>query len=504
MGKNNDTLDSVLKRAVSANVLEKTTQAGPGVFIIGSDMYKRKDNTPLSAGWKKQLKAIHSMKNDGRIYTDEEQKKRWKTAMGRADSFYGRSGRKKDKDFVKYVATKNGIFRDVHGDVSMPKVGAFIAGAGGLALLAHKAYKNYTTNKEKEQEQDRIRNQIMMQQGFPMAASEANMNEMRGNNSDIYFGTDNVAVTGNGAAEVLVNTMGEYAQYAEDDAIVALGVDSLRAAQVTKLENGEQFAESEPVKLDYCIYSVGDEVEVTDEIKGKVVEVLPLPESFCDPTMVEQVMLDNGVLANVTENGNLWVEMSEDGEVVTTPIVKYNTFEINGETFSGVDLGLIAKENSQLAEFSVEDYIAGSAEANETTESFSEQNEDANAAASTETVENQEAQFSESYLAGKELASKGNFSEAELVSYSRSNNYDLTDFLSGYSDTVDSMAANAGAATEFHSDLENVEGIEKAGNMMFSEQNEAVNQKAQEVNFSEDSYNTNLDEISSWVGNPNL
>lgn len=501
MGKkeNKDSFENAIKHAVANGAIKEADKPGAGVFIIKDKMYKRTDS-PLSKGYKRELKAILSMPNDGKIRTNDELRKAWKRAREKGNEYYdNKSGKKKDKDVVKYVATKNGMFRDVHGDVSMPKVGAAIAGIGGLGLLGYTAYKNYKANKEKEEEQDRIRKQIMMQQGYPMAASEANMNEMRGNNSDIYFGTDSVAIAGNGAAEVLVNTMGEYAQYAEDEKVVALGVDSLRAAQITKLENGEQFSESEPVKLEYCIYSVGDEVEVTDEIHGKVVEVLPLPESFCDSTMVEQVMLDNGVLANVTENGNLWVEMSEDGSVVTTPIVKYNSFEIDGEEFSGVDLGLIAEENSQLAEFSIEDYIPGSAD--ETNESFSEENEEANADTNTEA---DNAQFSESYLAGKELAAKGNFSEAELVSYSRSNNYDLTDFLSGYSDTVDSMAANAGAATEFHSDLEDVEGIEKAGNMMFSEQNEFTGQKAQAVNFSEESYNTNLDEISSWIGNPNL
>lgn len=414
------------------------------------------------------------------------------------------------------------FLRDDNGNISSAKVGTLMLGAGLGGYTLYKAAKAYVKDKKRKEEDEKIRKQILLAKlgvETPMAASEVtNMNEMRGNNSDIYFGTDHVGIAGNGAAEVLVNTMGEYAQYAEEEAIVALGVDSLRAAQITKLENGEQFAESDPVKLSYCIYSVGDEVEVTDEIAGKVVEVLPLPESFCDPTMVEQVMLDNGVLANVTENGNLWIEMSENGDVVTTPIVKYNSFNINGEQFSGVDLGLIAEGRDQLASFSVEDYMPGSAEAGETAEQFSEQNEEVNAEtnteaeantednaeANTETAENQESQFSESYIAGQELAKGGRYSEAELVSYSKSNNLTLQEFLAGYSDTCDYMAVSGEKPTEFHSDLENVEGIEKAGNMMFSEQNEFTGQKAQEVNFSEESYNTSLDEISSWVGDPNL
>lgn len=498
MGKNKGkvSFEKAISNAVSDNLITPVSSLNDinkSSMILNGKAYNRVPGATPSKAYKRLLRAMNSMGSDGKVYTKEELSKKWENALNNSNKSNEKKS-KKDKDIVKYVATKKGMFRDVHGDVSMPKVGAAIAGVGGLGLLGYTAWKNYRANKEKEKEQDRIRNQIMMQQGYPMAASEANMNEMRGNNSDIYFGTDSVAIAGNGAAEVLVNTMGEYAQYAEDESIVALGVDSLRAAQVTKLENGEQFSESEPVKLEYCIYSVGDEVEVTDEICGKVVEVLPLPESFCDSTMVEQVMLDNGVLANVTENGNLWVEMSEDGNVVTTPIVKYNSFEIDGEEFSGVDLGLIDEQNSQLASFSIEDYIPGSAD--ETNESFSEENENMN-------TESNNAQFSESYLAGKELAARGNFSEAELVSYSRSNNYDLTDFLSGYSDTVDSMAANAGAVTEFHSDLENVEGIQNAGNMMFSEQNTEAT-AAQTINFSEESYNTNLDEISSWVGDPNL
>jgi len=384
---------------------------------------------------------------------------------------------------------KSGFFRKDDGSIHMGKA---VAGVGALALgaaAAHKWLKDRKEKKKKEEEQDRIRDQILMQQGMPMAASEDNnMNELRGNNSDIYFGTDNVAIAGNGAAEVLVDTMGEYAEYADNDDILALGVDSLRAAQLTKLENGEQFAESDSVGLQNCIYSIGDEVEVTDDIHGKVVEVLPLPESFCDATVMSQLMLDNGVLCNVTENGNLWVEMSENGDIVTTPIVKYNDFEIDGEHFSGVDLGLIEEDKSDLASFSVEDYLPYSAEDNQ---SFSESND------TQDTQDAQNYQFSESYIAGQSLANNGNYSEAELISYSNANGYDINEFVKGYADATEN------GATEFHSDLEDVQGIEMAGNMMFSQQNEPTT-TAEAVNFSEESYNSALDDITSWVGNPNL
>lgn len=299
-----------------------------------------------------------------------------------------------------------------------------------------------------------------------------------------YYGNSGVAIVGNGAEEALIDTMGEYALYAEDPEILALGVDALRSAQVLKLDNGEYFAESEPVALEDCIYSVGDLVEVTPELRGYVVEVMPLPESFSDSTVTHQVVLDNGVLANVTESGNLWVEMSEDGECITTPLVKYNYINVEGEVFSTIELGLIDPDSYELASFSIDDYIDDHLY-EEMSENFSEQGDYEDYGYTND------SELSDEYVVGATIARDfSDITEGELVNYSYENGLDYQEVLRGFADGINYYDS---VVSQNFSQQEPI-GIAAPDYEGY----------AQYSNFSEDSYNYALDEVASWVGNNNI
>jgi hypothetical protein len=367
-------------------------------------------------------------------------------------------------------------------------------------------------------------------------------------------------------------------------------------------------------------------VTVTPELSGRIVEILPLPESFADPTMTHQILLDNGALCNVTDSGSIWIEMSEDGQIVTTPIVKYNGLAFGeNEVFSTVDLGLVDAHHANLAEFGIEDYLpqmedsqneefqdwgvgagnvganigagigrfaqniahgagrVGAGIANVATnvgggiagatpailanagthvanvgrgaanvaghvgnfiagnhlrtgamDRFAMENPNATAtemqlagrdallntnremgnrqnirqaaaagAANSATfqpivqaatnaplapvmaavppADNPPLQLSESFSAGQQIGTQGQFAEAELVSYARSNNFNLEEFMNGYA----SLFTPANVPTQ-----------------LFSEQQKQ--EQAQDVNFSANEYNRDLDDVASWIGNTSI
>jgi len=401
---------------------------------------------------------------------------------------FGIGGKRKSKDGSekyndsKQVAVKKkgalDWFKNEDGNLDAKKV----AGTAALGLgAAYLWKKNRDAKKKREEQQARDRQMIAM-----MAASEpysnSNYSEERNMNTinDVFIGSDGVAIAGAGAAEAMAATLGEYVEYADNDQVVALAVDSLRAAQVTKLDNGVQFAEQDMVDLDSIDYSVGDTVTVTPDLSGRIIEILPVPASFSDPTMNYQVLLDNGALCNVTDSGNLWVEMSEDGTVVTTPICKFSQIAFGeGATFSTYDLGLIDPHHADLAQFSIQDYFPA---IEDDYQQFNE-NQDYN--------QEQNQQYSEDYVIGYNIAQQGNFSDAEIVSYARTNNLNLNEIVAGYNDAKalegSQQQANFSQGYDY--------GYQSTQQVNFSVANPAM---FQPVNFSVQDYNTTLDEINSW------
>jgi len=232
-------------------------------------------------------------------------------------------------------------------------------GVGGTALAGYALYRHFKGKKEKEEAKKEDRNRML--QMMALSASENNNygeENMNKTISDVFVGNDGIAIAGSGAAEALAITLGDYAEYADNEQVVSTAVDALRAAQLTKINNVAEFAENDTVDLESIEYSVGDTVVVTPELSGRIVEIMPVPASFSDPTMNYQVLLDNGALCNVTESGNLWVEMSEDGSIITTPICKYSAISFGeGATFSTYDLGLIDPHHKDLANFSLQEYL---------------------------------------------------------------------------------------------------------------------------------------------------
>jgi len=384
----------------------------------------------------------------------------------------GGSGSKLGPDDV--AVPKTGFFRkkDGSGEWDKLKIGGAIGlgalGVAGIAKLAH-------DNKKRKQEAEEQRNRMLQM----MALNSSEVNDMD-TISNVFLGNDGIRIAGTGAAEALAATMGEYAEYADNDQIVSAAVDALRIAQVTKLNNTAEFSENDAVDLESIEYSVGDLVAVTPEISGRIIEILPLPASFSDPTVNYQVMLDNGALCNVTDSGALWVEMSENNEIVTTPLAKFSAISFGDATFSTADLGLVDIHHRELANFSLQDYLPNFG--TESYEQFQEGEEG--------TVQEEQGQYSEDYLIGYNIAQHGTFSDAELVSYARTNNFNLNEIISGYNDSKTAQQPAPAPEAQF--------------SQQHAIQNFSQPQLAAPVNFSAVDYNTVLDELVSWKSDVSL